>query len=396
MDYLVGMNKNEDGRHDLSAILLVSHAFPPDVGGAQQVAVQNARMLSKTHKVEVLTSTNAPKGWDQRYDFTVTRVSTPFGVWPLRYARAFAARSSRSYRAVIFNDPAALYAAGLSAPSSFLKRGIGYLHGTEPELFFSEPKLLYRLVRFRHYFKRGLAGCRVILPVSKYMQRKFVEQTGLHGFQSKMSVAYAGVDQSVFYPDPSDIRDHHDIEDTADVLLSASRLVKQKGYDEMLQIFGDLCREGHSLHWIIAGDGPYRESLLQEVEREGLSDCVTWVGELTQDNLRQYYSAADAFWLLSKFREAFGLVYLEANACGTPVIGRDRGGVREAIQNGTTGFLVTNAEDCRRILANRRYQSLETEDVLDWAGDFGVKKAIQRLQKIIDQVACSTDTEMGS
>jgi glycosyltransferase involved in cell wall biosynthesis len=383
-------------RGDLSKVLLVSHAFPPDVGGSQQVAVQNARALSSEYDVEILTGTNAPKRWDQRYDFTVTRLSTPFGIWPFHYARAFAARSDRSYRAVIFNDPAALYAAGLFAPSSFLKRGIGYLHGSEPELFFSRPKLLYRLVRFRHYFERGLEGCRVIVPVSKYMRRKFVEQTGLYRLESKMSVAYAGVDQSVFYPDPIDVRSRHNIEETSDILLSASRLVEQKGYGEMLKIFGELRQAGHSFHWIIAGDGPYRKTLLEDVEREGVADRVTWVGEITQDVLRQYYSAADLFWLLSKFKEAFGLVYLEANACGTPVIGRDRGGVGEAIRDGTTGFLVSNAEECKEILAMRQYQDLETDDVLNWAEDFGVETTIQRLRGIIDKVAYGTDTVVRS
>ena len=383
-------------RNDLDKVLLVSHAFPPDVGGAQQVAVQNARALSKAYDVEVLTGTTAPQSWDHRYDFAVARLSTPFGMWPLHYARAFATRSDRSYRAVIFNDPAALYAAGLLAPSSLLKRGIGYLHGSEPELFFSRPKLLYRLVRFRHYFERGLEGCQVIVPVSKYMKGKFVEQTGLYRLKPKMSVVHAGIDQNVFYPDPIDLRSHYEIQETSDILLSASRLVKQKGYDEMLRIFAELRGAGHSFHWVIAGDGPYRKQLLQDIKREGLSDWVTWVGEVTQDVLRQFYSAADLFWLLSKFKEAFGLVYLEANACGTPVIGQDRGGVGEAIRDGTTGFLVSNAEECKEILAMRQYQDLETDDVLNWAEDFGVETTIQRLRGIIDKVAYGTDTVVRS
>jgi len=379
-----------------SKVLLVSHAFPPDVGGAQNVAIQNARALSREYNVEVLTGTPAASDWDDQCGFEVTRLNIPFGIWPLQYARAFAARRNCEYWAVIFNDPAAIYSAGLAAPSSLLARGICYLHGSEPEFFFSRPKLIYRLVQFRHYFERGLDGCRVIAPVSEFMKRKFVEQTGLSRLQSKMKIAHAGVDRNVFYPDPIEVRDRHGIEEGAEILLSASRLVERKGYSDMLGIFRDLREEGHPFHWVIAGDGPYRKTLLRDVERAGLSEWVTWVGELTQDVLRQYYSSADLFWLLSKFQEAFGLVYIEANACGVPVIGRNRGGVREAIQDNKTGFLVSDQTECKRVLATQKYKEVETQDVLDWAESFGVEATTQRLQEIINEVASSTETEKST
>lgn len=389
-------NTVDDRSGEGARVLLVSHAFPPDVGGAQNVAIQNARALSREYDVEVLTGTPAASGWDDQSGFKVTRLNIPFGIWPLQYARAFTARSDRDYRAVIFNDPAAIYSAGLAAPSSLLKRGICYLHGSEPEFFFSSPRWIYRLVRFRHYFERGLDRCRVIAPVSEFMKRKFVEQTGLSRLQSKMKVAYAGVDHNVFYPDPMEVRDRHGIEDSTEILLSASRLVERKGYSDMLEIFRDLRAEGYLFHWMIAGDGPYRKPLLRDVERAGLSEWVTWVGELTQDVLRRYYSSADLFWLLSKFQEAFGLVYIEANACGVPVIGRNRGGVREAIQDNKTGFLVEDQTECKRVLATQKYKEVETQDVLDWAESFGVEATAQRLQGIINEVASSTESEKNT
>lgn len=380
-----------DHRGEGSKVLLVSHAFPPDVGGSQNVAIQNARALSQNHDVEVLTGTTAPEGWGDQYRFKVTRLDSPLGTWPLQYARAFAARSGRNYRAVIFNDPAAIYSAGLAAPPSLLERGICYLHGSEPELFFSDPKLIYRLVRFGHYLEKGLAGCRVIAPVSEFMKQKFVEQTGLSGLRSKMKVTYAGVDRSVFYSDPIDVRGRYDIEDGAEILFSASRLVERKGYGDMLRIFRELHKEGHLFHWMIAGDGPYRKPLLRNVKRYGLSEWVTWVGELPQEMLRRYYSSADVFWLLSKFKEAFGLVYIEANACGTPVIGRKRGGVHEAIQDSETGFLVADELECKRVLATRKYEDVKTQDVLEWAESFGLEATGQRLRAIIRRIASSTE-----
>lgn len=365
------------------SILIVSHAFPPDVGGAQNVAVQNARSLSQSYNVEVLTGTPAASEWDERYDFEVTRLNVVFGLWPLYYAVAFASRRENSYEAVILNDPAAIYASGLFAPSSLLSRGVAYLHGSEPEFFFTSPKLLYRLVRFRHYLKEGLKGCQVIVPVSKYMKRKFVKQTGLDHLESKMQVAYAGVDHKVFYPDPLEVRQLHDIDKSSDILLSASRIVRRKGYDKMLSIFKKLHKVEGGFHWIIAGNGPYRQTLLHNLEQAGFSHAVTVLGEVSQEELRRYYSSVDVFWLLSRFLEAFGLVYIEANACGLPVIGYSNGGVAEAIKDGKSGFLVEDTADCLDILRSRRYRKVEERDVLQHAEKFKLDNTFEKLRKII-------------
>lgn len=371
---------------DCKSILFVSHAFPPDVGGAQNVAVQNARALSLSYNVEVLTGTPAESKWDEKYNFKVTRLNILFGLWPLYYAAAFTSRRDNSYQAVIFNDPASIYAAGLFAPPSFLRRGIAYLHGSEPEFFFSNPKLLYRLVRFRHYLEEGLNECQVIVPVSKYMKEKFIGKTGLSHFRSKMQVAYAGVDRDVFYPDSFDVRRAHSIEKGCDVLLSASRIVKRKGYDEMLNVFKQLHKVGGAFHWIIAGNGPYRQTLVHDLEQAGLSEAVTFLGEVSQEELRRYYSSVDVFWLLSRFREAFGLVYIEANACALPVIGYNQGGIVEAIKDRKTGFIVDDPAECLDILLSQGYREIERRDVLQHASNFSLSCTIEKLYQIIDNL----------
>jgi glycosyltransferase involved in cell wall biosynthesis len=159
----------------------------------------------------------------------------------------------------------------------------------------------------------------------------------------------------------------------------------------MLEVFTELHRAGHSFHWIVAGEGPYRNTLLRNVEQAGMSPWVTWVGELSKDVLRTYYSSVDLFWLLSEFQEAFGLVYLEANACGTPVIGRELGGVSEAIDDGVNGFLVANHTDCKKILAERYYRKIKRKDILDWANTLDVEATVHRLRTVMNEVATSTE-----
>lgn len=68
------------------------------------------------------------------------------------------------------------------------------------------------------------------------------------------------------------------------------------------------------------------QSLKEEVKREGLATSVIFLGRRNRDELSYYYSAADCFWLLSNYDECLPLVYLEAQACGIPAIGRKKGG----------------------------------------------------------------------
>jgi len=86
-------------------------------------------------------------------------------------------------------------------------------------------------------------------------------------------------------------------------------------------------------------------------------------------------------------------VYIEANACGTPVLGRERGGVREAIRDGVTGFLVSNQAQCNQVLATRRYRELKQDDMLDWAETFGLESTAQKLRMLVNEVASTESSD---
>jgi phosphatidylinositol alpha-1,6-mannosyltransferase len=102
------------------------------------------------------------------------------------------------------------------------------------------------------------------------------------------------------------------------------------------------------VQYVIVGSGPDEERLRQIVDHHGLHDAVHFAGRVPWDDLLLYYNAADVFVMPSREDppdvEGFGLVFLEANACGTPVIGANAGGVPDAIVDGTTGYLVPPAD----------------------------------------------------
>jgi phosphatidylinositol alpha-1,6-mannosyltransferase len=129
------------------------------------------------------------------------------------------------------------------------------------------------------------------------------------------------------------------------VLLSVGRLVPRKGIDRTIEAMPRLLRRYPDLHYLVVGDGPYRGQLQQMVAGLDLGRHVTFTGPIDDDELRAHYALCDVFVLPNREMpdgdtEGFGLVFLEANACGKPVVGGRAGGVVEAVKDGANGLLV--------------------------------------------------------
>lgn len=125
-------------------------------------------------------------------------------------------------------------------------------------------------------------------------------------------------------------------------ILSVCRLVERKGIDDIVKAVAGIPEV--SL-WIV-GDGPERANLERTVREHGLGERVAFVGEVNHDAVVDYYRAADAFAMPSVHLhdhgdvEGLGLVFLEAQQLGLPVIGTNSGGIPEAIADGESGFVV--------------------------------------------------------
>ena len=139
------------------------------------------------------------------------------------------------------------------------------------------------------------------------------------------------------------------------VLLTISRLVKSekyKGHEHVIRCLPKIAEEAGDLVYVIAGDGDMRCELEELVRRERLEDVVIFTGEVENSKLPTLYRAADVFVMPSS-GEGFGIVYLEALACGTPVIAGDSDGARDPLQDGNLGVLVGErglAAEIRRLL----------------------------------------------
>ena len=162
------------------------------------------------------------------------------------------------------------------------------------------------------------------------------------------------------------------------VLLTFGRLVSReraKGFDEILDILDDLIEVYPNLVYIIAGDGDYRESLQSKVSKLGLESYVVFTGMVEEAEKADLYRLADAYVMPSR-GEGFGFVFLEAMACGIPVVASKVDGSREAVLGGELGQLVDpdKPDEIKQKLSYFSYQSFASrlhiivDDVLCLAG----------------------------
>jgi phosphatidyl-myo-inositol dimannoside synthase len=130
------------------------------------------------------------------------------------------------------------------------------------------------------------------------------------------------------------------------VILTVGNLVSRKGHDTVIRALPYLCQQLPDVTYLVVGDGPYRQELETMATELNVADRVIFVGNIVDDELPQLYALSDVFAMISRARiehsdvEGFGLVFLEANACGKPVVGGLSGGVSDAVVEGETGLLV--------------------------------------------------------
>jgi len=157
-----------------------------------------------------------------------------------------------------------------------------------------------------------------------------------------VTVMHLGTDRERFSPADGhrkvEIRRRLGLPVDAFVALTVRRLFYRNGLDTLLDAAVEL-RDRDRLHVVIGGSGPERAEIEDRIRREGLHN-VRVVGFIPDDDLPDYYRAADVFLLPTRTAEGFGLVLMEAAATGVAAIATDSGAPREIIDDGATGVLV--------------------------------------------------------
>lgn len=132
------------------------------------------------------------------------------------------------------------------------------------------------------------------------------------------------------------------------ILMTIGALIGRKGHDLVLRALAHIVPEEPRILYLIVGEGNTRKPLEALVDKLHLQNHVEFCGERTGDDLVALLQIADLYVHTPKYShgkfEGFGIVYLEAGACGKPVIATDTGGVRDAIIDGQTGIIVPDGD----------------------------------------------------
>jgi phosphatidylinositol alpha-1,6-mannosyltransferase len=208
---------------------------------------------------------------------------------------------------------------------------------------------------------------------------------------SKLVQIAPGIDVEHFVPtDSSNLRAELGLTDKS-VIISVGRLVHRKGQDMLIASLPAIKTAVPNVHLVLVGVGPHQAYLEKLAIKLQVSDCITFIGRINYAELPEYICLGDVFAMPSRSRffglevEGLGIVYLEASACGLPVVGGSSGGAPDAVLVGETGVVVdgTNvseiAQACIELLNNPELSALmgangRTWITQNWRWDIGATK----------------------
>lgn len=321
---------------ELPRTLLVTNDYPPQVGGIQRTLQALVDQMPPGRVAVFCPSDDDSVAFDAATGYEVFRQGERF-LWPTHGVAERVAAAVRTFGAevVLFGAtyPLAMLGPGLAA------RGIPYLsaaHGFE--YWLSVAPGTHALMRFA-----TARAARVVVMCSGFIAR--VVRTAVpQGVP--VSVMYPGADIERFRPDAptQDLRERHGVGDRP-LVVCVSRLVARKGQDVLIRAMPAIRRRVPDAMLLIVGRGPYRRTL-ESMAADAPPGSVIFAGQATEEDLPRYYRAGDVFAMPCRNRlggfevEGWGNVFIEAAACGRPVVVGDSGGARESLIDGETGLLV--------------------------------------------------------
>ena len=194
----------------------------------------------------------------------------------------------------------------------------------------------------RRHMDDALRRADRLLAVSQFTRQRLVDDGGFQ--PDKIGLLPNTVDTERFSPDskPRHLLKRFGLKPTQPVILTVARLAgeeRYKGYDQIIRALPEIRRKVPGVCYVIGGTGPDRARLEALVTELGLTEAVLFAGYIPDHELVSYYNLCDVFAMPSK-GEGFGIVYLEALACGKPVLAGNKDGSVDALLNGELGVLI--------------------------------------------------------
>jgi glycosyltransferase involved in cell wall biosynthesis len=198
--------------------------------------------------------------------------------------------------------------------------------------------------------QKSLSHADLILAVSNYTRDRILKEQKIEPEKVVVLPNTFNVDRFQVAPKPDYLLQRYQLKPDQPIILTVARLdgdEQYKGYDKILLAMSKIRQHIPDIHYLIAGKGSDRSRIEQLVRKLGIEDCVTLVGFVADEELAHHYNLCDVFAMPSK-GEGFGIVYLEALACGKPTLGGNQDGAIDALCGGKLGVLV-DPDDVEKI-----------------------------------------------
>ncbi len=265
-------------------------------------------------------------------------------------AAEFLAKSLRDVRSVA---PDVIHFHSIAEGAAFAKI---FASGIQPKTLLSFDYFIFRRGKqnpFFPWYKRALNSFTSLLPVSDYCLRESAAYWSIP--EERMQVLHNGVSMQQFFPDAAAAAARRAATGLTDefVLLYVGRVCRQKGTDLLVEAYGKLLAEGRNVRLVVAGPiGQFGHEGSDEITERLRELKGIYLGAVAEEALPSIFNMADVFVLPTRVNEMFGMVAIEAQACGRPVVSSDNGGLPEVI--GQSSGLLFRSGDVEHLTAQLR------------------------------------------
>jgi phosphatidyl-myo-inositol dimannoside synthase len=327
--------------------LLVTNDFPPKLGGIQSYLWELWRRLPADEVTVLTTAHEGDAAWDREQAFRVERVGARVLLPTPALAARIRALADEVDAELVLLDPA-FWGVGLLGPRLGRPYGL-VVHG-------AEVTVPGRLPGARRVLSRVLRGASVLITAGGYPADE-AERAARRGLP--VLLIPPGVDVERFapldLPARAAARSRFGLPGEGPIVTSVSRLVPRKGMDVLIRAVAELAPAHPGLVLALAGSGRDRGRLVR-LARTARAP-VQFLGSVPDADLPALFGCGDAFAMLCRDRwlglesEGFGIVFLEAAACGIPQVAGASGGSAEAVVDGVTGTVVRHPTDVEAVRA---------------------------------------------
>jgi phosphatidylinositol alpha-1,6-mannosyltransferase len=325
-----------------SPVLFVTNDFGPRAGGIETFVIG---LIERRPFGQTIVYTSAQTGseeydkaWKSEFGVTVVRDRAKILLPTPRVAGNLARIIKESnIQVAAFGAAAPLGLLSASMKRAGIRKTVALTHGHE--VWWA------KVFPFNLALRKIGSSMDSLTYLGEFTKRAISQSLSKTSAQKMVKIA-PGIDVDHFSPQNStQLRKELKLENKR-VIVSVGRLVHRKGQDHLIQSLPEILKSLPDAHVLMVGQGPYLSHLKKLVARHNLADHVSFIGRIQYAQLPQYICAGDIFAMPSRSRffglevEGLGIVYLEASACGLPVIAGSSGGAPDAVLNGVTGFVV--------------------------------------------------------